>query len=274
MTDLLSYGKQIRCGMYALHSKFDTAANFISEDSFAFVVDSRTGAGPLNIVLGGKLPGTVNSLEVRKDSLCLDNEEIPLRESLVYDSTIPPVRLDICLIQRNLQIFERLLVTCSPPKSLAFLLDEKRKPEFTSAFDIALVERCEDGVRQLLDGEYMAGGAILKGLGYGFTPAGDDFISGFLIAMHVCQESTTTDLHPVIGTLYRSARGGNAFVNTFLACAARGHVSRALKNLIFALCSAEAGEIEASTLLVLSHGATSGADQAVGFLIGMKRFIS
>ncbi len=274
MTDLISFGNHLRCGTYTLHSKFPAAANFFSDGAFAFIVDSRTGAGPLNIVLAGKSPDGVNSLEILNHTLRLDAEEISLCPSLEYDASIHlHQQTDRMTVKRNLGIFERFLVKYSPGKSLAFLVEEQRKAAFTSGFDLALVKRFEQGVRTLLDGEYRAGAGLLKGLGYGCTPAGDDFLSGFLLALGVCQQLTGADLRHVTGILYHSAVGGNIFVNTFLDCAARGQVSQDFQHLIHAVCEAGEKEIHSSALRVLSHGATSGADQAVGFLLGMKKYL-
>jgi hypothetical protein len=272
MIGLLSYGNQIRCGRYELHSKFPSAANFISDDMFAFVVDSRVGAGPLNIVLEGASPDSVCSLEVRNDSFCLNDNWISFNDAAPYDSNIEIDGFNRNIFKRNIQFLEDALIKYSPPKSLAFLLDGKRKTEFTSSFDLAIVNRLGQGLEKLRAGDYRSGGEMMKGVGYGLTPSGDDFISGFLIALTVCQTILDIDLSRAIEMLHQAAKGGNAFTNTFLGCAACGQVSEKFKKLIHALCRSEEDEIISCTRRLLAVGATSGADQAVGFLIGMKRF--
>src|ERR1035438_10677547 len=64
MIKLISYGNQLCSGKYKLHSKFTSAVNFISGDTFVFVVSESVGPGPLNIVIKGIVPMSVNSLEI------------------------------------------------------------------------------------------------------------------------------------------------------------------------------------------------------------------
>ena len=271
MIALLSYGSQIRRGRYTLHSKFASAANFFSDDAFAFVVDSRAGAGPLNIVVEGTAPDSVRSLEIHNGSFHLDENRISIKDSALYDSDIHIDGFNRTLFRHNQRVLEDALIKYSPPRSLAFLIDHKRKTEFTSSFDRAIVKRLEEGLKKLLAGDYRGGGEMMKGIGYGLTPSGDDFISGFLVALNVRQRILHTDLSPAIKTLHQAAKGGNVFTNAFLDCASRGHVSEKFKRLIHALCHSEEDEIVSCTRRLLSVGATSGADQAVGFLIGMTR---
>jgi hypothetical protein len=272
MTELLSYGNQIRRGRYKLHSTFTSAVNFFLDDAFVFVVDARVGAGPLNIVLEGASLKSLRSLEIHTDVFHLNDDTISFNDSTLYDSNIHIDGFKRNIFRHNLEFLEDALIEYSPPGSLAFLIDNNRKAEFTTAFDLAIVNRLEEGWKKLLAGDYRAGAQMMKGVGYGLTPGGDDFISGFLIALNVCQRISTTDLSPIVEILHRAAKGGNAFTNTFLDCAARGQVSEKFQNLIHVLCHSEENEIISCTRRLLTVGATSGADQAIGFLIGMKRF--
>jgi len=273
MIGLLSYGNQIRCGTYQLHSKFSSAANFFSDDAFAFVVDTRVGAGPLNIVLEGVKLDSLRSLEIKNDCIYLNDDHFSLSDSALFNSNIQIDRIDKNKFQDNMRFLESALIEYSPPKSLVFLIDSERKKEFISSFDLAMVNRFEEGVRNLLAGDYQIGVEAIKGLGYGLTPGGDDFISGFLIALHVSQQILKTDFSQIIDIIHRAAKGSNSFTNIFLDCAARGHVSEKFKKLIFALCSSNENTIEQYTRELLTVGATSGTDQAVGFLIGIKGFM-
>ncbi len=272
MIRLLSYGNQIRCGTYRLHSKFSSAANFFSDDAFAFIVEPSLGAGPLNIILEGTAVGALDSLEVGCDALYMNDEKIPLNPSVCYDSTISVGEIDRIKFKGNLRFFEAALLEYSPPKSLVFLIDERRKKEFRSTFDFLVANSFEEGMKNMLAGEYQKGSEKMRGLGYGLTPSGDDFLSGFLIALNVYQEIAHINLAHTIGSIVKVARGSNDFINAFLMCAARGHLTEKFKNLIRALACAEEDEIISCTRHVVGIGATSGADQAVGFLIGMRRF--
>jgi hypothetical protein len=270
--EIVSYGNQIRCGTYQLHSKFSSAANFFSDDTFIFVVDARIGAGPLNIVLEGTALDSVCSLEIRNDSFYLNNERISFNNAAQYDSNIHIDGFDIIKFRSNLQFLEDALIKYSPPKSLAFLVDNRRKKEFASSFDLAIVDGFEKGLKELLIGDYQTGVETIKGLGYGLTPSGDDFVSGFLISLRVSQQILKTDFSQIINIVHRAAKGSNSFTNIFLDCAAHGYLSEKFKKLIYALCYSDEKSIVHYTRQLLTVGATSGADQTVGFLFGLKRF--
>jgi hypothetical protein len=273
MTELISYGNQIRCGTYQLHSKFSSAANFFSDDAFVFVVDTRIGAGPLNIVLEGIKMDTLRSLEIKNNCIYLDDYQLLFGDSTRFDSDIQLEEINKNKFQFNMQFLENALIEYSPPKSLAFLMDNRRRTEFASSFDLAIMNRLEKGLKELLVGYYQSGVDAIKGLGYGLTPSGDDFISGFLIALNVCQQILKTDFSQIVNVIQRTARSSNSFTNIFLDCAARGQVSEKFQKLIYALCYSDEKNVVYCTQQLLTVGATSGADQAVGFLIGAKRFI-
>jgi hypothetical protein len=270
--EIVSYGNQIRCGKYELYLKFSSAANFFSDDTFAFIVDTRVGAGPLNIVLEGTTLYSVCSLEICNDYFYLNNERISFNKATQYDSNIHIDGIDRIKFRSNLQYLEDALIQYSPPKSLAFLVDNRRKKEFTSSFDLAIVDRFEKGLKELLIGDYKTGVETMKGLGYGLTPSGDDFVSGFLISLQVSQQILKTDFSQIIDIVHRAAKGSNSFTNIFLDCAVHGYVSEKFKKLIYALCYSDKKNIVYCTRQLLTVGATSGADQTVGFLFGLKRF--
>jgi hypothetical protein len=84
---------------------------------------------------------------------------------------------------------------------------------------------------------------------------------------------TSKDAGMTIMQVYEAARGKNLFTNSFLSCAAKGHLFFKFRELMNALVYSNVGEIINNTELVLTMGKTSGADQLTGFLIGMKRFL-
>jgi hypothetical protein len=272
MICIRSYGNQIRCGNYTLHSKFASAANFISNDRFAFVVDSRVGAGPLNIVIEGIPIDSLQHLEVTDDRLFLNGYYTLSDDSQLYNADITIDWINRTQFIQNLPNFEDALIQYSPQKSLAFLINPARKKEFSTPFDLAIANRIEDGMNLLLQGDYRMGTEKLKGVGYGLTPSGDDFISGFLIALNVCQKIFSADLSAIISRIHNAAKSNNKFTNTFLDCAADGQVSEKFQKLIYVLDNPGKKETPIYTRELLTVGATSGADQAVGFLIGIKRF--
>jgi hypothetical protein len=248
--------------------------NFISGSNFVFVVDRTIGAGPLNIVMEGISFDSLCSLEVSNDGCYINTMKVPFTGSKEYNSSIQVPGYNEARFHVNVRIFENVLCEYSPPKSLAFLLSPVRKKEFASAFEIVYSEHVEKVYQRIFLEEYVEGLIMMKGLGQGLTPSGDDFNSGFLIALHLRQAISKKNLAPVLDLIYQKVRGENLFTNAFLECSALGSVSIQFNNVIKSLLySTREDDIYQSTRNLLSVGATSGADQALGFYTGIKRFL-
>jgi hypothetical protein len=273
MIELISYGNQLCSGIYNIHSKFNSAVNFISGDSFVFVVSESVGSGPLNIVIKGIVPMSVNSLEITDLCMFLNNTKLDFDADKLYDPVTYLQEFDYNKFIQNLGFLENSVKKLSPKHSLAFLLDYDRRLEFSSSFELEYVKRIDLGAREILFGNILSGVKIIKGLGPGLTPAGDDFNSGLLIALNLIEKISSSDMQKSIKFIYQQAIGSNLFTNAFLRCASRGLLFYRFRELINALLYSDQDIVLSKTESVLTIGETSGADQLVGFLIGMKRFL-
>jgi len=333
MMEIMSFGNQIRSGEYKIHSTFRSAINFISGDKFVFVVNERIGPGPVNIVINGIVPESIDSLKVEESCLKFNNVEYGFESGRSYNSAIGISEYNHEVFVRNLRIVEETVFEKAPAKSLAFLVSDIwgqfgnttipltsfAKGEFEElplspnrdceenigAFELECRRKIRMGAAQILFGELISGVKMIKGLGPGLTPSGDDFNSGLLIAMNVVEriEEMTSEhgipafagmkgesagmtdeilrfaqndketTRGILESVYEAARGKNLFTNAFLECAANGNVFYKFRELIRALQFTNVKEIINNTELVMTMGETSGADQLTGFLIGMKRFL-
>lgn len=267
MTRMLSFGGRIRSGCYRLQCRYASAVNYVSGEAFAFVVGEETGPGPLNIVLAGDRP-EAEVLEIRDRVIRFGRLTIPVPETAVYDAGIDLRGADRGRFSRNLSFLRHALVLHAPPKSLAFLMDPGRRGEFGSPFEQTMAGEFEQGSAAFAAGDFSAGTKLLRGKGYGLTPAGDDFLAGYLIALQVCGRLTGRDFSPAVQCVAAEAKGSSGLVNAFLACAAGGYVADRFNALLRALAGSDPGRIIEKSRLLFSAGATSGADQAVGFLSG------
>ena len=122
----------------------------------------------------------------------------------------------------------------------------------------------------------------LVGLGPGLTPAGDDWLAGWLLAQHISAD--LRDILPEITTEARKARRfqrqqiaeiaaerTTTLSRAFLACAAAGEADAAWHALFSALTTEPMTNlpIYQFTEAILSHGATSGAAMLTGFCAGV-----
>jgi hypothetical protein len=110
----------------------------------------------------------------------------------------------------------------------------------------------------------------LVGLGPGLTPAGDDWLAGWLLAQHLAPG--LTGLRNLSGLVGKMAAGRTTTLSrALLACAAAGEADAAWHALLAALAEEPmaSSPIHRSTTIILSQGATSGAAMLTGFCTGV-----
>jgi hypothetical protein len=258
---LVSIGDQVAEGTWRFHSRFKRAANFTQGDRLVSVVDETIGAGPLNIVLRDFAAGeTQTPLNISPSRVVFDGRKFPFTSRHRYCST-----LDCQTGSRfrdSLPLFAELLAKTSPPKSLAFLLDDTRLGHFRSGFERAFVEHVKRSVNQIFHGDRLTGVRTLSGSGIGLTPSGDDFIAGHFIGLKLRGE-TADDA-------FEAARSNNIFSNTFLDLARQGRLFGRMKNLILALMHGSEAAVRECTERLFAVGGTSGADLGTGFYMTVR----
>ncbi len=112
--------------------------------------------------------------------------------------------------------------------------------------------------------------AALVGLGPGLTPAGDDFLCGFLAAAH----AGAPDLVPALAAaveanLHRTCRISGLLVR----CAVRGFWPSPLVDLAQALAAKQVPEALVALVEMGEMGHSSGLDLATGFLFGLEALL-
>jgi hypothetical protein len=186
-----------------------------------------------------------------------------------YRSTLDLPGADLHRFQRNLSALGESLKEAAPPKSLALLLDSNRRKYFRGGFERAFAHQILRGVHEVFHGKLLNGIQRLKGCGFGLTPAGDDFIAGFLIGLHILQKLRGQNLQPTRDAIFRAARGDSVFSNTFLDLARRGLLYGRIKDLLLALTSGSRSSVRKAALALFAVGETSGADLATGLFMSL-----
>lgn len=271
MIKLISFGDSLEKGTYKVHSRFSEVVNFYSGSSFIFIVSNSIGGGPFNIVVDNISFKEVENLIVAEDYFLLNDEKVFFETSKKYDSEIKVTDFDENKFKSNLNSFEKALINNSSGKSLIFLLDESRKKYFKSSYEIEFVRRFDSAAEYFTSSNYLEGIKLIKGVGFGLTPSGDDFISGFLIALNCLHKIYMVDYSDLIDHIYKAVKGENLFTNAFLLAAKNGSLFEKFKNLVHSILYSGQNEILEKTRTLISLGETSGADQGVGFLFGIKR---
>ncbi|MEX2444051.1 MAG: DUF2877 domain-containing protein [Alkalispirochaeta sp.] len=105
----------------------------------------------------------------------------------------------------------------------------------------------------------------LIGLGIGFTPAGDDFVSGVLLAQTLLSGTppSETDRTAVRGRLHATTAGGSSLLRVAVAGFPPGYQVRMVESL-------REGNIEQTMEIALRHGHSSGLDALAGLLWRLK----
>ena len=271
---LLSIGDQVKEGTYPFHSRFHRAANFWCDKQLVSVVSEEVGDGPLNIVIsdfdGQSMPGEPAPLMITTNTVILGNNRFEFTDDDYYCSTVALDDWEPRLFDHNLSVLAEELRTAASPKSLAFLLDERRIMSFRPGFERAFTEQIQHGVQQMINGHLLAGVRTLRGCGLGLTPSGDDFIAGLLIGLNLLQRLRGQNYQEIVDEVFRAAKTGNVFSNSFLDLARRGLLFGRMKDLVLALMSESEEMVRKSAARLMDIGGSSGADLGTGFLLTVR----
>jgi len=112
----------------------------------------------------------------------------------------------------------------------------------------------------------------LAGLGPGLTPSGDDFIVGYLAALHSrCQlePALRTFLRGLTAPLARLAAASNLLSRQFILNAVEGEFAEGLTQLVAAIATHDRQLAREAAEQVASVGHSSGCDSLLGLLFGL-----
>ncbi len=268
---LSSYGDFIVPGEYRRHSRFSHVANYLLGKHLISLVDPSIGAGPLNIVVENGIQHIVDRVIIEHDKVILDHRIYVCTTAVRYDSSLPILSLsDLQLIKNNLPTFKRILRDCAPEKSIAFLLDESEELHSPLSFESILKERFLRGRKLIVEGNVLEAVRTMKGLGFGLTPSGDDFISGFVLGLNLQQIPLAIDFQNLMREIFEIAQSDNPLSRAWLQCSIKGRLFEKMKQVILALGQKDPNELLRAVHRLLTVGSSSGIDMAVGFVFGME----
>ena len=267
---ILSFGDQIQSGAYNLHSRYDSCLNLQAQGKLISCTYKLGWAGPIQIVMHGVDLNQIESVVIRDSQVVISHEWcVPITTDVIFESGIAlPEIADDCL-EKNLCLASAALLEFAHVKSLAFIFDRSRSRHFSSAFETAFCNHIVAGVDTMLQGDVLGGLCSLKGVGFGLTPSGDDFIAGFLFGLYLLQQIHRSDLSALRATIYARTRGGNLFSNTFLYLASQGRFSERLKGFVDALFNHDPSQVILPMKQVMAMGSTSGADLLCGLFFAL-----
>lgn len=267
--EITGFGDSIPVGTYDLHSAFENALNFRGRSFMISLVNRKTGNGPFNVVLK-QLPTHARRLKTTKFYLYIDENRLAFDPEKAYNSALPLVRPDPGVLHENLAFLKAYIVKHARRKGLRFLFDPAAEKDFTRQFEMLMAQRVKKAVALLEAGEYAKGARALRGLGFGLTPSGDDFLSGYLTGLGFMELNMDAAVAEIKEAVYKNASTRNLISNSFLTCAYDGLVNEKIKDLLSSLAEPCEKRLADAARAALKNGHTSGADFCAGLIYGCE----
>ncbi len=268
---IISTGDKIKEGIYTKHSCFEKVINFSLDNNLVSVCHETIGNGPNNIVV--KNPQNVRELTIKHNYISINNI-LTVRESNnppVFNSTLTPSGLNIKHITEGIDKITNNYLTFFAPKSLAFLLNINMDSVFTTNFEKAFVATMRNSVTKLVKTKDINEFKNIKGLGFGLTPSGDDFITGFLMGLYINQFIFNKSYTNLAENIFNISTGTNLISNTFIYYAKEGFFYEDFKNFLLKFLYGHDFLKELSEVLLNGH--TSGSDVMTGFIYILNKNI-
>jgi hypothetical protein len=271
--------------LVAVHAR---SCYVMDEDSEIYaVVDEAAGNGPLNLVVGGALPGALQHLSVGETvkstgSLLMlsDSLDIGLANAALWNATPPALPPDQDALRLTLATVFDTASGEAPATSLARLLpylDEEDLPDELQRVDHfprshALMCGLAESLARRNRRSLKVVTSSLAGFGPGLTPAGDDFLAGVLLALALRQEPhPDPELHEIAGLVLDTAAPRTGEISAaYLKAARAGEAGERWHRLLAALRSGAGEALPAAARAVMQTGETSGGDMLAGFLTALR----
>jgi hypothetical protein len=261
--------------------------------NFFCLVNERIGNGPLNAIVD---PESLLAVVNRNDVVTGDGRWLRLGRGWRVDLAGAPVWEAQPSYQRwarwpevvrdNLEKLSQDLPLEAPPASLAAAPAYHTQGAFGSRPAMALIQSQAWELIVGLRKAYSQGNlqwvhlyaSRLAGLGPGLTPAGDDWLGGWLVGLRglaVLRGDEETEpwlpVDAVAAAVLQSAEDQTSPLSlAFLHAASAGAVPQAWHALIEQLSSADSVALHETAAEVMRWGGTSGADMLAGFLAAFQ----
>jgi len=267
--EILSFGDLIEKGKYSLFSRHNKVVNFRGSKGLVSFVLPEIGAGPFNLILN-VLPKVGFKIEVGKEGVLVDGDLLRVETKSVYNSHLPFLNISEKEFMGRLFFVKKIFLEKSHPLSCAFFFDRTREKNFKSSFERCMLLHFKKAFHLLKNGDFHGFLRNVRGAGLGFTPSGDDLISGFITFVLFAERNFKRSWRFKKIFCLR-ASGTNPISSAAIEAAKKGRCDERFKSLLLFLKERTFGEdIENKVLGCLARGNTSGADFISGFLLASE----
>jgi len=252
-----------------VHSVFARAVNFACEDNLFTLVGRDAGDGPTTLLLRGGAPPDLRAcfepgaaFACRARMLFSPRAVVSLCSATTWRPAAERTRLSLSRVAANLTVAaDRLAQRRTAQPSI---IDGLAAPSVAALSQATLS----------LDLDAASAAAVrLIGWGEGLTPAGDDFLVGYLAGLdaYTDQPARTRFRDALVETIVRRAHLTTDLAAHLLRLSAMHYFTAVLLGARDALLSEErASALEAALADAFAVGATSGLDAASGLIAALR----
>lgn len=257
---------------WRVHSVFASACNFIVHDQLITLVARRAGGGPTTLLLRNPAARSMERLfdigevvSVRPAELRSSRVVLRLQHANLWCPLAARPLVARMEIEENLAIVRTRLAQRLRPTSV---IDDRAVPVIDALTCATRALDSEDTTLNLVE--------RLVGWGEGLTPAGDDFLVGWIAgldALAITPERRR--FRATVGpALARLAARTTPIAAHFLSLAAAGHYVEVIEQVRDAvLCESNRVAVHRAVDATLVIGATSGADMLSGLLRAIEAWL-
>jgi len=302
--NIISIGDTLAPGHYIIHSKFESVINFVltrddssnASQQVASVAAKKIGGGPNVIVIEPKsVLQQIKKLEITTSTIRLANRVFDKQDITCYNSSIAALFAPRCKtsitrvrLKNNLEFLKTYIMERANENSLTFLLNTNQATSLSQANEDAIFSIFSEKMLTGIDlictvqndlQDYLTGIKLVKGLGFGLTPSGDDLIMGILVALNILERLPIANMKLPTNIKTRTMTvventPSNLISEMFLRFAYQGKLFARMQKVITTLLYKSKKPLKSAIDTVLAIGATSGADSLTGLYITMKCFLA
>lgn len=255
--------KQFPAGKWELkHSEHGRVVNFTWGDRIISAVESDMSPSPFALGVRGIAPAQIRCLEKRRDgTLLINGRSCDYKIAQVFDARFLPHE---GISKETIQSLSEYLSREHPQRGLIWLLQGRPETSSSGRIEMEISNRFLSAYRELRNGNCDKCVSGMKGLGWGLTPAGDDFLVGLLMGISYRDVLAKNKLSKIRHLIYTLSLAKNRIVNVMLYQAAYLLVNRDWQYFLRGL---EQGRLNQPALTrILASGYSSGADSLTGFV--------
>lgn len=263
---LVAIGDKIPPGTYHLHSRFAHVVNYGNDSAIISFVDSEKNLSGRTLFVSD-LPQGKEPVHVCDSHVAVGTARVSRTGAQVYDSSFQgfdPGQDLSPLVKAMKSALDFLVPDCS----LAVLYHPRQEVAFASSFEKVALQVFRRAFESCRNGDILGSVAQFRGVGFGLTPSGDDFITGLLYALSSC--TSAWNLHDIKQGIRIKASGGNPLSWQFMCDAEGGIFPKNIKELFISAQKGDDAGMNVHLKRILQHGHTSGADTIAGMIAAFE----